>query len=105
MQRTLDSAIRNAIEAYIVGSDEGTPSGATAPTRKRRSTKKGSRTAGAARAQRNKLIIDAVAKIGEATVEDVPGKTGLDKRGVGSSLYYLSQAGNLRRAKSGTYTV
>jgi hypothetical protein len=40
VQRTLDSAIRNAIEAYIVDSDEGTPSGATAPTRKRRSTKK-----------------------------------------------------------------
>ena len=83
VQRTLDSAIRNAIEAYIVG--EGTPGGATAPTGKRRSTKtkKGSRTAGAARAQRNKLIIDAVAKIGEATVEDVAGKTGLDKRGRG----------------------
>ena len=103
VQRTLDSAIRNAIEAFIVG--EGTPGGPTAPTPKRRSTKKGSRTAGAARAQRNKLIIDAVAKIGEATVEDVAGKTGLDKRGVGSSLYYLSQAGNLRRTKSGTYKV
>ncbi len=38
VQRTLDSAIRDAIEAYIVG--EGTPGGATAPTPKRRSTKK-----------------------------------------------------------------
>jgi hypothetical protein len=108
VQRNLDSAIRDAIEAYIVGPDEGSRgvSAATPGKRRRRnSTRQGSRTAGDARAKRNKLIIDAVTKIGTATVEDVAAKTGLDKRGVGSSLYYLSQAGNLRRTKKGTYKV
>ena len=108
VQQNLDQAIRKAIEDYVVGRDEKASratDGSAGKRRRANSVKQGSRTTGPAREKRNKLIVEAVSRIGEVTVEDVAAATGLDRRGVGSSLYYLSRAGNLKRTECGTYTV
>ena len=41
--------------------------------------------------------------LADASVEDVARVTGLDKRGVGSSLYYLAAAGKLKQTGAGRY--
>src|SRR5437867_2510346 len=89
LHRTLDQAIRQAVESYVVG--DGRQGRRTKPTQPRE--------------KRSRTIIDAVMKLGEASVEDVARVTGLDKRGVGSSLHYLAAAGKLKHARAGKYKV
>lgn len=106
LHRTLDECIRQAVESYVIGDSPQKSRPAAGP---RHATN--GRRAGAARkanarkvpADRSRTIIEAVNKLGEASIEDVARVTGLDKRGVGSSLYYLSEAGKIRRAGSGRY--
>ncbi|HEY2379548.1 MAG TPA: hypothetical protein VGK48_00080 [Terriglobia bacterium] len=97
----LDEVVRHAIESYVVGngSDQTVP----IPRTERRGRPRRATSAKRSRENRSRTIIDAVAKLGEATIEDVAKATGLDKRGVGSSLHYLAAAGKLRHAGVGKY--
>jgi len=101
LHRKLDEAIREAVESYVVG-DDHTP-GAIAHHGRRGRIARHGRSAKASRENRSQTIINAVAKLGEASIEDVAKATGLDKRGVGSSLHYLAEAGKLRHAGAGKY--
>src|SRR2546423_424874 len=111
LHRTLDQAIRHAVESYIIGDGHDRMSATSSEERfpqqkrRRRGRRAGRRmkTAKASRENRSRTIIDAVAKLGEASIEDVARMTGLDKRGVGSSLHYLAAAGKLKQAASGRY--
>lgn len=101
LHRNLDQAVREAVEHYVVGDrEEQTPRDELAARRGRPRHDQSARTS---RENRSQIIIDAVAKLGSATVEDVANETGLDKRGVGSSLHYLAEAGKLRHAGAGKY--
>src|SRR5215475_970291 len=73
------------------------------PLQRRGRPARRARSAKALRENRNQTIINVVAKLGEASIEDVARATGLDKRGVGSSLHYLAVAGRLRHAGTGKY--
>jgi len=98
LHRTLDQAIRQAVEHYVIGNGE--PS---ASTRRRGRPGRRASTARTSRENRNRTIISAVTKLGEASIEDVAKATGLDKRGIGSSLHYLAAAGKLKHAGPGRY--
>jgi DNA-binding IclR family transcriptional regulator len=98
LHRTLDQAIRQAVEDYVIGNN--TPS---AGVRRRGRPGRRASASRASRENRNRTIISAVAKLGEASIEDVAKATGLDKRGVGSSLHYLAAAGRLKHAGSKKY--
>lgn len=101
LHRQLDEAVRHAVENYVVGNASGPKVPVPGAERQRRQRRRVS--AKASRENRSQTIIDAVAKLGEATIEDVAKATGLDKRGVGSSLHYLAAAGRLRHAGAGKY--
>jgi hypothetical protein len=97
LHHTLEQGIRQAIEKYFVG-DVKAINGA------------GSNGHGPRRSQpamdqetRRRAIMEAVQKFGEASVDDVARVTGLDKRGVGSSLHYLAAAGKLKHAGARKY--
>src|SRR5215471_2935340 len=90
LHRTLDEAVRQAVENYVIG-EQHIPTPA-APVQRRGRPARRARSAKALRENRNRTIIDVVAKA-----------TGLDKRGVGSSLHYLAVAGRLRHAGAGKY--
>src|SRR5215813_7962736 len=100
LHRTLDEAVRQAVETYVVG-ERHIPSAASVQKRGRSARR--ARSAKVVRENRNQTIIGVVAKLGEASIEDVAKATGLDKRGVGSSLHYLAAAGRLRHAGAGKY--
>src|SRR5689334_24427703 len=91
LHRKLDDAIREAVESYVVG--DGQHPAVTAHNGRRGRHARRGKTARASRENRSQTIINAVAKLGEASIEDVAKATGLDKRGVGSSLHYLAEAG------------
>jgi predicted HTH transcriptional regulator len=107
LHRTLDQCIRQAVESYVVGDTDHKDRAAMVAHfskngrhgRSMRRSKRGKTT----HEDRSRSIIDAVAKLGEATIEDVAKLTGLDKRGVGSSLHYLAAAGKLRQVRPGKY--
>jgi hypothetical protein len=104
--RTLDECIRHAVESYLLGDSKQRKQPAAIqrfarPGRRGQAPRKGS--ARTSRQNRSRTIINAVSKLGEATIEDVARATGLDKRGVGSSLYYLAEAGKLRNMGAGRY--
>ena len=101
LHRQLDEAVRHAVESYVVGN--GSDQTAPVPRAERRGRPRRSTSAKTSRENRSRTIIDAVAKLGEATIADVARATGLDKRGVGSSLHYLAAAGKLRHAGMGKY--
>jgi predicted HTH transcriptional regulator len=103
LHRQLDETVRHAIESYVVGDG----SGQTVPVRRTggRRRQRRAKSASISRENRSQTIIDAVAKLGAATIEEVARATGLDKRGVGSSLHYLAAAGRLRHAGSGKYRI
>jgi len=107
VHETLDRAIRQAIQNYLIGEGRATRSSVAALSRtpSRRAARGTGNSAKAARDGRNQIIIDAVSRLGEATIEDVSKATGLDKRGVGSSLYYLAKNGQLKRAGQDRYKV
>jgi hypothetical protein len=100
LHRKLDEVVREAVESYVVGNR---PNSTVNATLKRRGRPRRSQSAKASRENRSETIINAVTKLGEASVEDVARATGLDKRGVGSSLHYLAEAGKLRHAGAGIY--
>src|SRR5439155_17712237 len=100
LHRTLDQCIRQAVESYVVGDHDQTKQPASVssfPQPKRRGRparrQKSNKTS---REDRSRTIINAVAKLGEASVEEVARMTGMDKRVVGSSLHYLAVAGKLK---------
>ena len=97
----LDAAVREAVENYVVG-EQHTPTPAASIQRRGRPARRAG-SAKALRENRNRTIIDVVAKLGEASIDDVAKATGLDKRGVGSSLHYLAVGGRLRHAGAGRY--
>ena len=99
LHRKLDEAVREAVESSVVGN--GTH--AVSASAQRRGRPRQIKSAATSREKRSRIIIDAVAKLGEATVEEVARATGLDKRGVGSSLHYLAESGKLRHAGAGKY--
>jgi hypothetical protein len=101
LHRKLDAAVREAVENYVVG-EQHTPTPVASVQRRGRPARR-ARSAKALRENRNRTIIDVVAKLGEASIDDVAKATGLDKRGVGSSLHYLAVAGRLRHAAAGKY--
>jgi len=101
LHRTLDEAVRQAVENYVIGEQHIPTPAASVPRRGRPARR--ARSAKALRENRNRTIIDVVAKLGEASIDDVAKATGLDKRGVGSSLHYLAVAGRLRHAGAGKY--
>ena len=101
LHRTLDEAVRQAVENYVIG-EQHIPTPAASVQRRGRPARR-ARSAKALRENRNRTIIDVVAKLGEASIDDVAKATGLDKRGVGSSLHYLAVAGRLRHAGAGKY--
>lgn len=107
LRGNLEQAIRHAIEGYFIG--EGRLGRGASPRTRRRGRPglggRKKRTAQALRERRDRVIIDAVSQLGEGTIEDVARITGLDKRGVGSSLYYLSRSGRLTRTRGGKYRV
>jgi hypothetical protein len=107
VHRALDQAIRQAVQNYVVGNarDEESTTLSTSPSRGTRARTKGTRRANSpkSRGDRTRTIIDAVSRLGEASIEDVAEFTGLDKRGVGSSLHYLAVAGKLKHAGGGKY--
>jgi|SRR5579883_2455339 len=84
LERNLQQLVRSTIEKYLIG---------------------GKTNGNGTRESRNRIIIEAVAKHGQANVDDVARATGLDKRGVGSSLHYLAAAGKLKHAGAGRYKV
>jgi hypothetical protein len=100
LHRKLDAAVREAVEAYVVGNHEKTT---VSGNGHRRGRPRRANSARKSRENRNRIIIAAVAKLGEASVGDVAKATGLDKRGVGSSLHYLAEAGKLRHSGAGKY--
>ena len=103
LEKSLNQAIRSVLENYFIGGRSTIAAPAQpAKTGRRRRGRRG-RSAKSARAARNQKIIDVVAKLGEASIEQVAKETGLDKRGVGSSLYYLSQSGRLKNAGKDKY--
>jgi hypothetical protein len=101
LHRKLDETIREAVEDYVVG-EHHTPAPVADIHRRARPGRRAKST-GTSREKRNQTIINAVAKLGEASIDDVARETGLDKRGVGSSLHYLAVAGKLRHARAGKY--
>ena len=101
LHRTLDEAVRQAVENYVVG-EQHIPTPAASMQRRGRPARRAG-SAKALRENRNRTIINVVAKLGEASIDDVAKATGLDKRGVGSSLHYLAVAGRLRHAGTGKY--
>src|SRR5262245_66311105 len=106
LHRTIDECIREAVEKYVVGDGRYHRQPASVerfPRRMRRGRSGRKGTSRASRESRSRTIIGAVAKLGEASVEDVARVTGLDKRGVGSSLYYLAAAGTLKHMRAGRY--
>lgn len=96
IQGTLQDAIRKVLAEYFVGQGSASASTRKSPPRRGVSAK-------SAREARNQKILEVVSQLGEASIEKVSEQTGLDKRGVGSSLYYLSEAGRLKRTASGSY--
>jgi predicted HTH transcriptional regulator len=107
VHRALDQVIRQAVEHYIVG-NERPDDRMTLPSETSRGTKSRGKETRRSRSIKNRevrtrTIIDAVSQIGEASIEDVAELTGLDKRGVGSSLHYLAAAGKLKHAGGGKY--
>jgi hypothetical protein len=100
LHRKLDEVVREAVVSFVVGN--GHPPTVNA-TLKRRGRPRRAQSAKASRENRSLNIINAVTRLGEASVEDVARATGLDKRGVGSSLHYLAEAGKLRHAGAGKY--
>ena len=98
LHRTLDQVIRHAVEDYVIGNNKP-----VASARRRGRPGRRASMARTSRENRSRTIISAVAKLGEASIEDVAKVTGLDKRGVGSSLHYLAEAGKLKHAGSGKY--
>ena len=100
LHRKLDEVVREAVVSYVVGN--GQPPTVNA-TPKRRGRPRRAQSAKSSRENRSLNIINAVTKLGEASVEDVARATGLDKRGVGSSLHYLAVAGKLRHLGAGKY--
>jgi len=108
LHRTLDQCIRQAVESYVVGdvNREIQPTSGRSQTNGRRGRpRRRAKPSRKSPQDRNRMIMDAVAKVGEATVADVARLTGLDKRGVGSSLYYLAAAGRIKQAKDGKYKI
>jgi len=106
LHRTIDECIREAIEKYVVGDGRYHKRLASVerfPRRMRRGQSARKGTSRASRESRSRTILGVVAKLGEASVEDVARATGLDKRGVGSSLYYLAAAGKLKQTGAGRY--
>jgi len=101
LHRKLGAAVREAVENYVVG-EQHTPIPVASVQRRRRPARR-ARSAKALRENRNRTIIDVIAKLSEASIDDVARATGLDKRGVGSSLHYLAVAGRLRHAGAGKY--
>lgn len=101
LHRQLDEVVRHAVESYVVGN--GSDETGSVPKTERRGRPRRSTSAKTSRENRSQTIINAVAKLGEASIEDVAKATGLDKRGVGSSLHYLAAAGKLRQAGVGKY--
>ena len=106
LHRTIDECIRQAVEKYVVGNGGYRRQSASVErlsrqTRRGRSARKG--TSRASRESRSRTIIGAVARLGEASIADVARVTGLDKRGVGSSLHYLAAAGKLKQTGAGRY--
>jgi hypothetical protein len=101
LHRKLDAAVREAVEDYVVG-EQHTPTRVASVQRRGRPARR-ARSAKALRENRNRTIIDVVSKLGEASIDEVAKATGLDKRGVGSSLHYLAVAGRLRHAGAGKY--
>jgi len=93
--------VGQAVENYVVG-ERHIPTPAASAQRRGRPGRR-ARSAIALRENRNRTIIDVVAKLGEASIDDAARATGLDKRGVGSSLHYLAVAGRLRHAGAGKY--
>jgi hypothetical protein len=110
LHRTLDQCIRQAVESYVIGdgnltnhqTDIARFPGNNRRTRRTQQARRG-RADKSTRERRSRTIIDAVVKLGEASIEDVARATGLDKRGVGSSLHYLAAAGKLKQVGSGKY--
>jgi hypothetical protein len=100
LHRRLDEVVREAVENFVVGNHENTTVNGSVQRRGRPRRAKSAKTS---RENRSRTIIDAVARLGEASVDDVARATGLDKRGVGSSLHYLAVAGKLRHAGAGKY--
>lgn len=96
IQGTLQDAIRKVLAEYFVGQG-------SAAAGVRKASSRGGVSAKSAREARNLKILEVVDQLGEASIETVSEHTGLDKRGVGSSLYYLSEAGRLKRTSSGNY--
>ena len=106
LHRTIDECIRQAVEKYVVGDGGYRRQPASVdrlPRRMRRGRSARKGTSRASRESRSRTIIGAVAKLGEASVEDVARVTGLDNRGVGSSLYYLAAAGKLKKTGAGRF--
>ena len=107
VHRALDQAIRQAIENYVVGDgrheEPMTPSAATSRGVRGRGKGTSRSKSPKARQDRTRTIINAVSRLGEASIEDVAEFTGLDKRGIGSSLHYLAVAGKLKQTGAGKY--
>jgi len=100
LHRRLDEVVREAVENFVVGNHENTTVNGSVHRRGRPRRAKSAKTT---RENRSRTIIDAVARLGEASVDDVAKATRLDKRGVGSSLHYLAVAGKLRHLGAGKY--
>ena len=107
LHRTLDQAIRKAVVSYVVGNGQNARSAGSSAEESYRPGRRGRpprrKPAKTSRENRSRTIIDAVAKLGEASIEDVARVTGMDKRGVGSSLHYLAEAGKLKHLGTGKY--
>jgi predicted HTH transcriptional regulator len=107
VHRALDRAIRQAIENCVVGNghQEEPMTVSSRTSRGVRGRGKGTSRSKSpkARQDRTRTIINAVSRLGEASIEDVAEFTGLDKRGIGSSLHYLAVAGKLKQIGDGRY--
>jgi predicted transcriptional regulator len=105
VHRAIDQAIRQAIENYVVGDRRRDQPALTSQSSRSTRGRKGIRRTKSpqTREDRTRTIIKAVSQLGEASIDDVAEYTGLDKRGVGSSLHYLAVAGKLKHAAGGKY--
>ena len=113
----IEPAIKEAVQSCIVGQKpqtEETISGQRPKSNRLSGVKKRTRIRKKKRSAlanfsdkdaRNAGIVAVVERLGKADIDVVAKKTGLDRRGIGSSLHHLSVAGKLNKGKNGFYTM
>jgi hypothetical protein len=106
--RDLRPTIERAVKHFLLGNHDKTPNSHRVirkkGTKKKKVRKKGRKASIRDQENREKVILAAVQYLGsKSNIETVAKRTGFDKRGVGSSLHYLSVQRKIKKVGNGRY--